>query len=299
MKPVFYWEDKEDRYVTVALATHEYVDVKYPLDTKVPYPEIMLLANNMEVYTTEGDRNGKRRLTQSEYSNVIAFVDGFMQARIKHTPMIVKGFDNTREIEAWYSFYMTFNDDNRNHADNCFDSKNLREASAEQLHKENIKWAREVIKHYVNDGFLRKRNQLYRELCGKREYDFAIPYFLEVKYGLIVTGKGLFDAVIEEYFEGDEELCSLFFNLFVSMPEREILEAYKSLQQRINGDLVCRVEDGQVLYNKPLIKDGEFEEIFTGNCMEFLMKFNGNESFTRICGETLDFSESEQLDFIL
>ena len=53
----------------------------------------------------------------------------------------------TKEVNAWYDFYMCFNDDNREHADNTFDSNGLQDASVEELHNENCKWFVEIMEH--------------------------------------------------------------------------------------------------------------------------------------------------------
>ena len=105
----------------------------------------------------------------------------------------------------------------------------------------------------------------------------------------LLTSKGLYDHVVEEYRNNDVELNSLFFDVEVEMKKADIISVYAELQSDINGDLVCRYEGGAEM--EKLIPDDEYQDIYKGNCKEFLESFNNQERFRRYTddGERLDF----------
>ena len=124
------------------------------------------------------------------------------------------------------------------------------------------------------------------------------------KHYYIKTGSELENYILEEYLKDNVELSSLFFDVMVSMKEKEILETYQSLQSIINGDCVMRLEniksdeDGNVIDGdeaEEFIPEGYYEDVFTGNCKDFLESFNGREAETGLCR----YDEGELLDFIL
>ncbi len=88
----------------------------------------------------------------------------------------------------------------------------------------------------------------------------------------ISTRKEFFDHVMEEYRKDDVELSSLFFDFNIKMKKVDILETYAELQDTINGDDVVRMENGGPV--DELIPAGEFEDVYEGNCKEFLERFN-------------------------
>lgn len=102
------------------------------------------------------------------------------------------------------------------------------------------------------------------------------------------TAKELYDYVTQEYRKYDTELNGLFFDVPVQMPQYEILRAYQQLQEDINGDDVVLLKDetefvlhggetgifGTVI---PIVAGSGFDEIYTGNCKEFLESFNDQE----------------------
>lgn len=131
------------------------------------------------------------------------------------------------------------------------------------------------------------------------------PILYEVKHcePLVITDSDeLEDYILEEYNKESVELSSLFFDVQVCMPKRDILEAYQSIQHLINGDYVGRFDavkdmDGNIIdweERDTFIEDGEFEDIYEGNCKDFLNSFNGKEAETGFCR----FDNEELLDFI-
>ena len=103
------------------------------------------------------------------------------------------------------------------------------------------------------------------------------------------TAKELYNYVTDEYRKYDTELNGLFFDVPVQMPEYEILQAYRELQKDINGDDVVFLKDETefVLHDgetrvfgtvMPIVEGCGFDDIYTGNCREFLESFNGKEN---------------------
>lgn len=110
---------------------------------------------------------------------------------------------------------------------------------------------------------------------------------------IIKTSQELYEHVMSEYKKDDVELNALFFDFPVHMFKSNILAAYAHLQHDINGDYVTRfkspkqkaLENGVVIIygdrEKPLAS--EYDEIYDGNCKEFLESFNDRELETGIC----------------
>ena len=74
----------------------------------------------------------------------------------------------------------------------------------------------------------------------------------------------------------------LHFDIDVIMKKSEILKTYRRIQKNVNGDEVCRItSDGNE--TNDLIPEGEYEELYMGNCMKFLKSFNDNNLFVRYC----------------
>ena len=122
------------------------------------------------------------------------------------------------------------------------------------------------------------------------------PYYIK-------TGSELENYILEEYSKNEVELSSLFLDVMVSDKEKEILETYQDLQSMINGDCVMRLEniksdeDGNVIDGdeaEEFIPEGSYEDVFTGNCKDFLESFNGREAETGLCR----YDEDNLLDFI-
>jgi hypothetical protein len=100
------------------------------------------------------------------------------------------------------------------------------------------------------------------------------------------------------------------------MKKKDILLAYANIVKNINGDSVIRLskpikieknesEDENVWGTEEhLIPEGEYDEIYEGNCKDFLENFNGKESETGLY-RVMDYEEMEdgtvggvKLDFI-
>jgi len=110
----------------------------------------------------------------------------------------------------------------------------------------------------------------------------------------ITNPKELYSFIIESYNKESTELNSLYFDVNVTMTEKDILETYRYIQEDINGDEVYRLNnDGSIA--EIFIHEGEFNNIYTGNCMDYLKTFNDKNIFARYCYGDL----SERLDFIL
>lgn len=97
------------------------------------------------------------------------------------------------------------------------------------------------------------------------------------------------EYVMENYRRYDAELCSLHFNVEVSMPKAEIVGAYADIQDAVNGDeVVTKEPDG----TNGTSFDAIGTDIYTGCCRDFLESLNDRDGLCR-------FSDGEQLDFIL
>ena len=131
------------------------------------------------------------------------------------------------------------------------------------------------------------------------------PIDYEIKHCellVITSSNDLENYILEEYNKDSVELSSLFFDVQVCMPKRDILEAYQSIQSLINGDYVGRFyikkdKVGNIVKceeREAFIEDGEFEDIYEGNCKDFLKSFNGKEVEIGFCR----FDDGELLDFI-
>ena len=101
----------------------------------------------------------------------------------------------------------------------------------------------------------------------------------------------LYEAVMYEYRKYDTELNSLFFDLDVRMKKSDILLTYAALQHDINGDEVARYEDGVKQEENGLLDalipsgEPEFDEIYEGNCKDYLENLNGQDRFRRYDGD--------------
>lgn len=111
----------------------------------------------------------------------------------------------------------------------------------------------------------------------------------------ITTTKELENYVYNEYHNDDIELNSEFFDVQVKMPKKDILTAYANIQDTINGDAIVRLTninlasfEGYVgrctidTTEVDLIPEGEYEDIYEGNCKDFLRGFNYKEETTGI-----------------
>jgi hypothetical protein len=111
-----------------------------------------------------------------------------------------------------------------------------------------------------------------------------------VKEAAIITKENLYERVTADYRHNSTELNGLYFDFPVRMTKKDILEIYAKLQWAINGDNVIRVENGKecdtLVPNTP-----EFEEVYEGNCEEFLESLNKDNRFRRYNGE-------ERVDFV-
>lgn len=96
---------------------------------------------------------------------------------------------------------------------------------------------------------------------------------------LITSPDAMKAIVYSDYRKHDEELTSANFNFNVKMRRKDILQAYQDIQGKINGDRVFR-HDGLGCY-LPLITP-EDNEVFEGNCKQFLEEFNTNPKYVRL-----------------
>ena len=124
-------------------------------------------------------------------------------------------------------------------------------------------------------------NPLGRKLYGDDMSDEAHNQVCMVHPGNFVSirpiatdWRELYDYVYDNYFENCVELSSGFFNFNVKMPKKDILFAWKYLEEKINEDEVFREENGQIFDEEDFVPEGEYEDIYEGNCMVFLDAFN-------------------------
>ena len=118
---------------------------------------------------------------------------------------------------------------------------------------------------------------------------------------MVLTSKNeILDYVYQEYFNSDQELSGIYFDFDVKAPKKDILEAYATLQGTLNGDFVKQVlPDGKMIgmSDERFAADEEWQEVYEGNCEEFLRSLNESGKFTRFM-ENPDVYEEEELDFV-
>ena len=134
--------------------------------------------------------------------------------------------------------------------------------------------------------------KMYQEACAKwDECNHARAAIIE--WSVVKTPEELYDMVLEDYRNHDVMLNSLHFDFLVRMPKRDILNTYAEIQNNVNGDYVTRIENGterdQLVPDTP-----EFDEIYYGNCKDFLESFNKDARFHRFCEGNTDI----EIDFI-
>ena len=134
--------------------------------------------------------------------------------------------------------------------------------------------------------------KMYQEACVKWD-ECNRAYVAIIKESIVKTPEALYDKVLEEYRNHDVMLNSLHFDFLVRMPKRDILNTYATIQDDVNGDLIVRIENGT--RKDPLVPDTpEFDEIYDGNCKDFLESFNKDARFHRFCEGNTDI----EIDFI-
>ena len=90
------------------------------------------------------------------------------------------------------------------------------------------------------------------------------------------TKEELKEKVINEYNKHSVELSSAYFDFDVSMPVKDILQAYADLQEDINGDHV--------------IYPNNVKGTYSGNCQDFLVSCNAKPGYLRLLDDIeLDF----------
>ncbi len=118
-------------------------------------------------------------------------------------------------------------------------------------------------------------------------------------HNVITTADELYDKVFNDYMDNSVELSTEYFDVTVKMPKKDILLTYKHLEEDINGDYVCRVEQDNQLgkqeydEDKDFIPTGEYEDIYEGNCKDFLDAFK-DKRFRRYTDE----DDDSEVDFI-
>ena len=60
--------------------------------------------------------------------------------------VIYNKYNKKDEESIWFSMYMTFNDNNYNHAENAFISNGYNDMTAEELHAVNMRFMKEIGK---------------------------------------------------------------------------------------------------------------------------------------------------------
>ena len=132
---------------------------------------------------------------------------------------------------------------------------------------------------------------------------------------VLTTVDELENYIYDEYRKYDTELNGLFFDVNVKMKEKDIIIAYANIQKNINGDDVIRLLEPEIKHENDgdnyiwgidadLIPENEYENMYEGNCKDFLESFNDKELDTGIC-RIMDCEEREdgkiggiKLDFV-
>ena len=143
----------------------------------------------------------------------------------------------------------------------------------EKEYKENLEFAREI----------------YQKACDHYD-DFNRAWASIIEENTIKTPDSMYKHVMDEYNKYDTELNGLFFDFRVRMQKKDIMRTYAKLQSDINGDWVLRFANDkgkdELIPNTP-----EWDEIYEGNCKDFLESFNGSDEFRR-------YNDGERVDFV-
>ncbi len=143
----------------------------------------------------------------------------------------------------------------------------------EKDYKENLEYARES----------------YQKACNRYD-EFNRAWANIIEENTIKTPADMYQRVKDEYFKYDTELNSLFFDFRVRMSKKDILETYAELQHDINGDFVGRFENNKE-QDELIPHTPDWDEVYEGNCKDFLESFNGSDEFRR-------YNDEERLDFV-
>ena len=107
---------------------------------------------------------------------------------------------------------------------------------------------------------------------------------------MITSISDLINHATSEYIKDDVEFSASFFDVEVSMPKKNIIYAYAECQTKINSDECVCIDKGMRL--EDIIPAGEFEDIYTGNCKDFLLTLNNDVRFHRFT------NEGEEVEFV-
>lgn len=105
---------------------------------------------------------------------------------------------------------------------------------------------------------------------------------------MITTYEEIVEKVQKEYLNESTELNSLFFDFDVYMTRAELIKAYATLAETINGDRVVHIadasvvksEDGDLIVSGFESVDNMLSDYYKGNMKDFLESFNGHENET-------------------
>lgn len=108
---------------------------------------------------------------------------------------------------------------------------------------------------------------------------------------VITSPEEMYEHVMSEYMKGDTELNSMFFDFDVRMSVRDILVTYAKLQEDINGDMVLRMENWKIKEGRGgaedlLLSSKEYDEIYFGNCKDYLESVDNNKFMRATADET-------------
>jgi len=108
---------------------------------------------------------------------------------------------------------------------------------------------------------------------------------------VITSPEEMYEHVMSQYMKGDTELNSMFFDFDVRMSVRDILVTYAKLQEDINGDMVLRMENWKIKEGRGgaedlLLSSKEYDEIYFGNCKDYLESVDNNKFMRATADET-------------
>lgn len=131
---------------------------------------------------------------------------------------------------------------------------------------------------------------------------------------IVQTKRDIVKGVASAYNTYDTELNSYYFAPFESktMTEYEILEAYREIQNRFNGDyILCFDPKTAVIEGRTIkfaevmeFKEEDYDKVYRGSIRTFLESFNGREAKTGLArvdyfDEDREWVENvEMFDFI-
>ena len=131
-----------------------------------------------------------------------------------------------------------------------------------------------------NELYSSMGHSCFRLECPKFNLDYCFSYESESAKGRmlsLLSGRlkmGMFEAPTSEYLSKCRESGRGIMQYRLNLPSETKQRLWKYLEEKINEDEVFREENRQIFDEEDFVPEGEYEDIYEGNCMVFLDAFN-------------------------